>query len=309
MSDENGTKPTGLHGKLAEVMAEVGRVPKRGRNEFHKYDYATEADIVDAVRGALSSRSVSLVPSVRQVIRDGTLTTALMAFQFTDGETGETATYEWAGTGDDKGDKGLYKAMTGALKYFLLKTFLLPTGDDPEADTETDKRAAGMANSRGRGKAPSGPSCLRCSAPPIPGSGLCVTCTRLAAERKADDVARAAKAAQASGSASTTENPPPATTPEDAAAKHGWEKPLGTMLEERNTAFGRMNLHGFNLGKDAKSRDERLKLYARALGREKVTEAEAKTLTAQDWRLIADLVKRENEPPVENDAPMGVVTE
>ena len=291
----------GLHRKLAEVMAEVGRVPKRGRNEFHKYDYATEADIVEAVRDALSSRSVSLVPSVRQVLRDGTLTTVLMAFQFTDGETGETSTHDWAGTGDDKGDKGLYKAMTGALKYFLLKTFLLPTGDDPEADAETDKRAAGVAR-QPRGKAPSGPSCARCSQPPIPGSDLCPTCARLLAERKADDVARAAKAAPAAVSAKGPEKPP--TSLPATVAAHGWEKPLGTVLEERNTAFGRMNLYGFPLGKGAKP--ERLKLYARALKRPAMTETEAKSLTASDWRTIGELVKSENEPPVEDQAPAGV---
>ena len=75
---------------------------------------------------------------------------------------------------------------------------------------------------------PAPKDCLRCSGLAT-GDGdypnLCPTCGRLAAERKADDVARAAKAAQASGSASTTENPPPATTPEAQAAKHGWEKP------------------------------------------------------------------------------------
>ena len=33
------------------------------------------------------------------------------------------------------GDKGLYKAITGANKYFLFKLFQIETGDDPERDT------------------------------------------------------------------------------------------------------------------------------------------------------------------------------
>ena len=37
-----------------------------------------------------------------------------------------------AGEGADVGDKAPYKAMTGALKYALLQSFLLSTGDDPE---------------------------------------------------------------------------------------------------------------------------------------------------------------------------------
>ena len=37
-----------------------------------------------------------------------------------------------SGTGADTQDKGVGKAMTGAYKYMLLKTFAIPTGDDPD---------------------------------------------------------------------------------------------------------------------------------------------------------------------------------
>ena len=56
-------KPTpepNLVQKLAGVMADVKHVPKNGRNDFHKYDYATEADIADAVRdGTREPRGVA----------------------------------------------------------------------------------------------------------------------------------------------------------------------------------------------------------------------------------------------------------
>lgn len=35
MTEDNGTKPRGLHSKLAEIMAEVGRVPKRQCLAWH----------------------------------------------------------------------------------------------------------------------------------------------------------------------------------------------------------------------------------------------------------------------------------
>lgn len=38
------------------------------------------------------------------------------------------------GEGMDTGDKAIYKAITGAQKYVLMKTFLIPTGDDPELE-------------------------------------------------------------------------------------------------------------------------------------------------------------------------------
>lgn len=131
----------GLATKLADVMGAVGRVAKHGRNEFHKYDYATEADIVAVVRVELAKQKVILLPAILNHTRipvgeKGSVLTILeMEFTFIDGESGEQEKRFWLGAGSDKDDKGVYKAMTGGEKYFLLKTFLIPTGDDPERDT------------------------------------------------------------------------------------------------------------------------------------------------------------------------------
>ena len=74
----------------------------------------------------------------------------VMAFQFMDGETGEVSPIAtFPGDGADTGDKGIYKAMTGAEKYFLMKTFLVSTGDDPEADEKVDKAAAAAGAAKG----------------------------------------------------------------------------------------------------------------------------------------------------------------
>jgi hypothetical protein len=145
MSDEV-LRPSRLIQKLAAVMLSVERVPKRGKNTFHNYDYATEADIVAVVRKELAERHVMLMPAVGAQTREPVgekgeqLIILEMVFTFVDGETGESRSYQWRGAGSDKGDKALYKAMTGAEKYFLLKTFLIPTGDDPEIDSKEDKR-------------------------------------------------------------------------------------------------------------------------------------------------------------------------
>lgn len=138
--------PSGLITKLAAIMAAIERIPKRGHNDFHHYDYATEADIVSAIRHELASRHVMVLPAITGTSRDAVgdkgsvLTTLTMEFTFIDGETGETITRTWIGTGTDKEDKGAYKAMTGGEKYFLLKTFLIPTGDDPERDATAPAR-------------------------------------------------------------------------------------------------------------------------------------------------------------------------
>jgi len=142
--------------KLAAIMAVVERIPKRGRNAFHGYDYATEADIVTAIRGELACRAVMLFPAIvatrREPVGDPekrmVLTSLDMEFTFMDGESGEAITRPWHGAGTDKEDKGAYKAMTGGEKYFLLKTFLVPTGDDPEQDGKQDGKPAGAGVAR-----------------------------------------------------------------------------------------------------------------------------------------------------------------
>lgn len=134
-------KEHGLYRKLAEIMGEIGKVEKRGYNAFHNYHYVREGDLTDVLREKLSTKGIVIIPSLKSVQHDDTLTTAMMTFTFVDSVTGEKHEADWAGEGDDKGDKGLYKAYTGSLKYFLMKMFLISQGDDPEGDTATDKRA------------------------------------------------------------------------------------------------------------------------------------------------------------------------
>jgi len=76
----------------------------------------------------------SIVDREIQAQGAGWLTTVKLEVRFVDADSGEQYTSYFYGDGYDKTDKGLYKAITGALKYALLKTFLVATGDDPEKD-------------------------------------------------------------------------------------------------------------------------------------------------------------------------------
>lgn len=126
-----------IYAKIAKVMSQVERVPKNGYNNFHKYHYATESDLNEAIRPILHDAGLAFFSNVVEQERDGEFTKVKMEFTLADVETGETLTSTFWGEGQDKGDKGLYKAYTGATKYFLMKTFLIPTGDDPEQDSQT----------------------------------------------------------------------------------------------------------------------------------------------------------------------------
>lgn len=129
-----------LFGKIARISGFLGAVPKRGFNAFHKYHYVTEGDLVGAVRQYLAAANIVMIPDVTDVIKDGELTTVLVEYTVTDGN--EAFTFKSPGTGSDRGDKGLYKAMTGSQKYAIMKLFKIETGDDPESDTRVDERAA-----------------------------------------------------------------------------------------------------------------------------------------------------------------------
>lgn len=145
-----------IYAKIAKAMAQVERVPKTGYNSFHKYAYATETDLTESIRPILTECGLAFFSSVLEQSREGEFTKAKMEFTVADTETGECIKSTYWGEGQDKGDKGLYKAYTGATKYFLMKTFLIPTGDDPESDEGADKRNSTNTKPAPKAKPPSG---------------------------------------------------------------------------------------------------------------------------------------------------------
>lgn len=139
----DNTPKLSLVRKLSEVMALVEYVPKNGTNPHFGYKYAMESDITDAVRSELAKRQVVLIPSVEKVeVIEGKnakgnverIYTITAKFMFYDGESGETLPFVMVGQGSDPSDKGTSKALTSLVKYALLKSLLIPTGDDPEKE-------------------------------------------------------------------------------------------------------------------------------------------------------------------------------
>ncbi|MCM3180199.1 ERF family protein [Cytobacillus horneckiae] len=136
------TQKCSIYNKIAEVMSKVSHVPKNGYNAFNKYKYTTESDLTEAIRPILNEVGLAFISTVLEQERNGDFTKVKMEFTLIDTDTSETIKSIYWGEGQDKNDKGLYKAYTGATKYFFMKTFLIPTGDDPEdgelKQTESD---------------------------------------------------------------------------------------------------------------------------------------------------------------------------
>src|SRR4051812_9743526 len=140
-----------LIGKLASVMADISRVKKNGTNKFQNYAYATEADLVEEVRQKLGARGVFIFTEIEEVTQRETgrktsgglaiiITRVKARHTFRDSDSDESITMVSYGEGEDSGDKGIYKALTGAVKYFISKNFLMSTGDDPENDEAEHKQ-------------------------------------------------------------------------------------------------------------------------------------------------------------------------
>jgi hypothetical protein len=132
-----------LRQKLAVVRRRLAYVQKRGHNERKNYNYVTAADIAGAVGDILAELGVVVVPRLESISHEPSrmgksevehVARVVMAYTFMDVDTAEEITVKVAGEGLDAGDKAPYKAMTGALKYALLQSFLLATGDDPEEE-------------------------------------------------------------------------------------------------------------------------------------------------------------------------------
>jgi hypothetical protein len=152
--------PTNLPAKLAYITGKMAGIPKAGFNANQKYKFVRESDVAEKLSALLADQHVFLKQTVLshsmielyKAASGSTmwLTEVEVEFTWMDGDTGETlGPVVFPGHGADTGDKGIYKAMTGAEKYAIMKTFLVSTGDDPEADEKVDKAAAAAGAAAG----------------------------------------------------------------------------------------------------------------------------------------------------------------
>lgn len=158
---------------LHAVMEACGYVQKTGKNAFHGYKYAGESDLLDKLRPAMVANGLLLLPSGKSVTGPDEHGNVTVAIEYTlahkDGDIWPEKLVAF-GCGNDRakngsvGDKGVYKALTGANKYLLFKLFQIETGDDPEQDD----RAHESAPMPGRNAPPSNDRTSNGGGAPIP---------------------------------------------------------------------------------------------------------------------------------------------
>ncbi|MDF2867254.1 MAG: hypothetical protein K0S11_724 [Gammaproteobacteria bacterium] len=136
---------TNLASALAKMQPELGVIGKSGENKFDNYTYATLADYIKGTRDIMSKHGFFMVASVEKLTqltdratRNGSIEHAVQISLTVRliHQSGEWIETSCIGEGQDRTDKAVYKAITGARKYAMASLLGLATSDDPEADEE-----------------------------------------------------------------------------------------------------------------------------------------------------------------------------
>lgn len=131
--------------KINAVMKDVQYLAKDDAIKFLNTSYKaiSEEKVTQAVRESLTKHGVAIFPIEQEHIKVDNLTTVNVKYKIIniDNPT-ESEVVVSSGTGVDTQDKGVGKAMTYAYKYMLLRTFAIPTGEDPDkiSSEELDKK-------------------------------------------------------------------------------------------------------------------------------------------------------------------------
>lgn len=123
-----------LYQKISAVMKDVDYLQKDDKIEFKatKYKAISEEKVTSAVRASLIKHGLVILPVEQNHSREGSLSTVDTKYKIVDVDTGQYEIIVSSGTGADTQDKGVGKAMTYSYKYLLLRTFAIPTGEDPD---------------------------------------------------------------------------------------------------------------------------------------------------------------------------------
>lgn len=147
------TPKLNLRQKLVEVYKRIDHIEKEGYNEKQRYGFVKAAAVLRALRDAFADLGIYAEPNYELlgtydiktnsggVMHTATVKATIVLF---DADSDETKTISGLGDGADGGDKGIYKAQTGATKNALRNGALLPDSadSDPEADTSVDQQTS-----------------------------------------------------------------------------------------------------------------------------------------------------------------------
>ena len=134
-----------IYQRMAEVMKDVQYLAKDDNVEFKttKYKAISEEKVTSTMRKALIDHGLVVFPIKQQRERIGNITSVDVTYRLQNVDDPEDyIEVVSSGDGADTQDKGAGKAMTYAFKYMFLRTFAIPTGEDPDkiSSAELDEK-------------------------------------------------------------------------------------------------------------------------------------------------------------------------
>lgn len=124
-----------IYEKIAAVMQDVQYLGKDDNVSFGQTNYRalSEEKVTVIMRSAMLKHKLVVFPVEQSATRTGNITHVDVKYRIVNIE--DPADYievVSCGDGADTQDKGSGKAMTYAFKYMWLRTFAIPTGEDPD---------------------------------------------------------------------------------------------------------------------------------------------------------------------------------
>lgn len=124
-----------IYQKIQAVMQDIQYLTKDDQVSFGttKYKAISEEKVTTTVRASMIKNGLVMYPETLDITKEGQITTVNVTYRMVNvDDPNEQIMIASCGQGSDTQDKGSGKAMTYAYKYALLRTFAIPTGEDPD---------------------------------------------------------------------------------------------------------------------------------------------------------------------------------
>ena len=130
----NGDTPN-IFQRMIAVMKEVEYIQKGDKKVNNQYTYVSHDQVTGRLHKPCAENGIVVISTMDSHEIQNTMTVCTVTTKFVNADNPEDHTSVTSvGYGIDRGDKGAGKAMSYAIKYNLLKAFMLETGDDPDHD-------------------------------------------------------------------------------------------------------------------------------------------------------------------------------
>lgn len=144
----------GLAKKMSEIVDAVGYITKGDYNAALQYRFVSSNDVLSAVRHEMSIRNIFVTSEAvsydlvyvkkYKTNKDGVPVEVadpqfIVRFRFVviDADSGERFSCDWFGQSLGIDDKAINKCATAAMKYWILKMFMIPTTDEEDPDSSS----------------------------------------------------------------------------------------------------------------------------------------------------------------------------